>query len=816
MKNILIFICALQITNTLANAATEKYTAKYEPKWESLDKRPLPEWYDQAKIGIFLHWGVYAVPGFGSEWFWMKWKGTKLPSHIDFMKKNYPPNFTYQDFAKDFKAEFYDPDQWAKLFKASGAKYVVLTSKHHEGYTLWPSTYSYSWNAMDVGPQRDLLGDLTEAVRNHSLRMGFYYSLYEWFNPRYLADKRLIFTRKDYIENKMMPELKELVNRYEPDIVWSDGDAEAMDSYWKGPEFLAWLYNESPVKDKVVVNDRWGLGTHCKHGGYFTCNDRYNPGVLQPHKWENAMTVDKYSWGHRRYINSKDVLTSSELIKTMVETVSCGGNILINVGPTKEGTIIPIFQEKLLDLGRWLSVNGEAIYSSTPWSVQNDSIAKVWYTAKPATVYAISLEWPSNSRLLLGSTAKLFTSPNTTVDLLVMVSGLIAGFLYLPLCYCLYTATWESLDTRPLPPWYDRAKVGIFLHWGIYSVPAFGTEWFWKNLKENKTNYVNYMKENYRPGFTYQEFAPEFTAKFFNPKDWATLFQEAGANYVVLTTKHHEGFTLWPSSYSYSWNSVDLGAHRDLVDELTTAVRAAGLRMGFYYSLLEWYNPLYMRDKANNFQSTVFSDNKVGPELQELVEKYQPDIIWSDGEWEANDTYWKSQEFLAWLYNESPVKDEVVVNDRWGQKFCASMAIFILAMIGNILLNVGPTKEGMIIPIYQERLRGLGKWLKLNGEAIYNSVPWKVQNDTLHKTWYTARDKAVYALCLNWPRAKTYELGSVADLFVSNSTTVELLGYGEVDWNIYYNLVEVTFPDRSEVLGDWVWVLKITNYPEGA
>ncbi|KAI4469381.1 alpha-l-fucosidase [Holotrichia oblita] len=776
MKNILIFICALQITNTLANAATEKYTAKYEPKWESLDKRPLPEWYDQAKIGIFLHWGVYAVPGFGSEWFWMKWKGTKLPSHIDFMKKNYPPNFTYQDFANDFKAEFYDPDQWAKLFKASGAKYVVLTSKHHEGYTLWPSTYSYSWNAMDVGPQRDLLGDLTEAVRNHSLRMGFYYSLYEWFNPRYLADKRLIFTRKDYIENKMMPELKELVNRYEPDIVWSDGDAEAMDSYWKGPEFLAWLYNESPVKDKVVVNDRWGLGTHCKHGGYFTCNDRYNP-----------------------------------------------GNILINVGPTKEGTIIPIFQEKLLDLGRWLSVNGEAIYSSTPWSVQNDSIAKVWYTAKPATVYAISLEWPSNSRLLLGSTAKLFTSPNTTVDLL-----------------------------------------------------------------ENKTNYVNYMKENYRPGFTYQEFAPEFTAKFFNPKDWATLFQEAGANYVVLTTKHHEGFTLWPSSYSYSWNSVDLGAHRDLVDELTTAVRAAGLRMGFYYSLLEWYNPLYMRDKANNFQSTVFSDNKVGPELQELVEKYQPDIIWSDGEWEANDTYWKSQEFLAWLYNESPVKDEVVVNDRWGAKILCKHGDFytchdrynpgvlqphkwenamtidtrswgyrananveeflstyklIVTLVetvscggtnaerfyitcnpnnydhvitGNILLNVGPTKEGMIIPIYQERLRGLGKWLKLNGEAIYNSVPWKVQNDTLHKTWYTAGDKAVYALCLNWPRAKTYELGSVADLFVSNSTTVELLGYGEVEWNIYYNLVEVTFPDRSEVLGDWVWVLKITNYPEGA
>ncbi|KAK9720239.1 Alpha-L-fucosidase C-terminal domain [Popillia japonica] len=412
MKNILIFICVFQTTYPLINGV------EYEPTWDSLDNRPLPEWYDKAKVGIFLHWGVYAVPGFGSEWFWMKWKGTKLPSHVEFMKKNYPPNFTYQDFAKEFKAEFYDPEKWAELFKASGAKYVVLTSKHHEGYTLWPSTYSYSWNSMDVGPQRDLLGELTDAVRNQSLRMGFYYSLYEWFNPRYLADKRWIFTKKDYIDNKMMPELKELVNRYEPDVVWSDGDAEALDSYWKGREFLAWLYNESPVKDKVVVNDRWGLGTHCKHGGYYTCNDRYNPGVLQPHKWENAMTIDKYSWGHRRYINYKDVLTSFELIKTMVETVSCGGNILINVGPTKEGTIIPIFQERLLDLGKWLDINGEAIYESTPWSVQNDTIAKVWYTAKPGTVYAISLEWPNNSRLLLGSTAKLFRSSNTTVEML--------------------------------------------------------------------------------------------------------------------------------------------------------------------------------------------------------------------------------------------------------------------------------------------------------------------------------------------------------------------------------------------------------------
>lgn len=131
---------------------------------------------------------------------------------------------------------------------------------------------------MDVGPQRDILGDLTKAVRNENLRMGFYHSLYEWFNPRYLSDKRANFSTRDFVDNKMLPELIELINLYEPDVIWSDGDWEAEDVYWKATEFLAWLYNESPVKDKVVVNDRWGRGIPCKHGDFYTCSDRYNPG----------------------------------------------------------------------------------------------------------------------------------------------------------------------------------------------------------------------------------------------------------------------------------------------------------------------------------------------------------------------------------------------------------------------------------------------------------------------------------------------------------------------------------------------------------
>jgi alpha-L-fucosidase len=167
------------------------------------------------------------------------------------------------------------------------------------------------------------------------------------------------------------------------------------DTYWNSTEFLAWLYNESPVKDTVVTNDRWGNnGCACHHGGYYTCDDRYNPGKLQNHKWENCFTIDKTSWGYRRNAVYADFMTIEEIISTAVETISCGGNALINVGPTKEGTIAPIFEERLRQLGQWLSVNGDAIYSTVPWAHQNDTTnPDVWYTSKGDSVYAILLKW---------------------------------------------------------------------------------------------------------------------------------------------------------------------------------------------------------------------------------------------------------------------------------------------------------------------------------------------------------------------------------------------------------------------------------------
>ncbi|XP_061698938.1 plasma alpha-L-fucosidase isoform X2 [Syngnathoides biaculeatus] len=322
--------------------STRLTEAKYEPNWESIDSRPLPDWYDQAKFGIFIHWGVFSVPSFGSEWFWWYWRGQKLQPYVDFMRRNYPPDFKYQDFAPRFTAEFFDAKEWTDIFAASGAKYIVLTTKHHEGFTLWGSETSWNWNAVDVGPKRDLVAEVASALRARGdLRLGLYHSLFEWFHPLFLEDAANRFATDRFAVGKSLPELYELVRTYKPDVLWSDGDGNAPDKYWNSTGFLAWLYNDSPVRDTVVTNDRWGSGSMCRHGGYYTCADRYQPGHLLPHKWENCMTIDRKSWGYRRDAPLADYLTIEELVAVNIPPsvrfqADAGGDRVVRRQPADE------------------------------------------------------------------------------------------------------------------------------------------------------------------------------------------------------------------------------------------------------------------------------------------------------------------------------------------------------------------------------------------------------------------------------------------------------------------------------------------------
>lgn len=377
----------------------------YEANWESLNKRATPQWYDDAKFGIFIHWGVYSVPAFAdphsqigetyAEWYWNHMQNKNGPTWA-FHLKHYGADFHYQDFVGQFKAELYDPDQWAELFQRSGARYVVLTSKHHEGFCLWPCPASWNWNSVDVGPHRDLAGDLSKAVAAHGLKMGFYYSLYEWYDPLYLHDG------DRYVTDHMIPQMKDLVERYHPWLLWTDGEWEKPSSFWRSTEFLAWLFNESSVRDEIAVNDRWGKETRETDGGFYTSEyagfTKTGVSLGAAHKWEECQGMGK-SFGYNRIEGVDDYKSAAELIHLLVNTVAKGGNLLLDIGPTADGRIPVIMQQRLAEMGTWLKVNGEAIYGSHSW--RESSEGNVRYTAKDGAVYAIAESWPG-SDLTLG------------------------------------------------------------------------------------------------------------------------------------------------------------------------------------------------------------------------------------------------------------------------------------------------------------------------------------------------------------------------------------------------------------------------------
>ena len=417
---------------TPAAATAKTYTAN----WDSLDQRPTPEWFRDAKFGVFIHWGVYSVPAWGmpheyAEWYWQRLKDpdSKWDEWRAFHAKNYGTNFNYMDFAPRFTAELFDAKQWADLFVRAGVQYVVPTSKHHEGFALWPSAeasrdWGRPWNAVEIGPKRDLLGELAEATRARGLKFGFYYSLYEWFNPLWLTN------REQFVTEHLMPQFKDVVTRYRPAIIFSDGEWELPSKAWHSEELLAWLFNESPCKDYVVVNDRWGSDCRHKHGGYWTTE--YAAGMQDDsHAWEESRGM-AYSYGLNRAERCDDYKTSREFILVLVDLVSRGGNLLLDIGPAADGTIPPLMEQRLTDIGAWLKVNGEAIYGtrcagrSCQWTpglrpkqeygefmVKYDlmhqvgqtptnglAVKQVFFTKKPDALYAITPGWPGRKLVL--------------------------------------------------------------------------------------------------------------------------------------------------------------------------------------------------------------------------------------------------------------------------------------------------------------------------------------------------------------------------------------------------------------------------------
>lgn len=362
---------------------------KYKDTWDSLQQYRAPLWYEKAKFGIFIHWGIYSVPAFGSEWYSrnMYIQGSKeYEHHLKTYGKH--KDFGYKDFIPMFKAENFDAGEWVKLFKDAGAQYVIPVAEHHDGFQMYDSDLSV-WNSMKMGPKRDVLGEITKECINAKLINGASsHRVEHWFFMGHgkdfdsdikeplkrgdfywpampEADHHDLFSKPapsdEYLEDWLC-RCCEIVDKYRPKIIYFDWwiQHSAVKPYLK--KFAAYYYNRAEEwGEEVVINykhDAFAFGTAVVD------IERGQFADAKPYIWQTDTAAAKNSWC---YTENNHYKTSAQIIRDLVDIVSKNGRLLLNIGPKADGTIPDEDRKILLDIGQWLRVNGEAIYGAKLW-----------------------------------------------------------------------------------------------------------------------------------------------------------------------------------------------------------------------------------------------------------------------------------------------------------------------------------------------------------------------------------------------------------------------------------------------------------------
>jgi len=390
---------------------------KYTPEKASLKQHEVPDWFHNAKFGIFVHWGLYSVPAFAitginlvdsmkrgpeehfknnpyAEWYLnsLRIKGSPTQKFHD---QTYGANFSYDEFIPIFNKEIekWNPDEMADLFKKAGAKYVVLVTKHHDGFLLWSSDYKNP-NKEKYHASRNIVSELTNAVKKRGLKMGFYYSgALDWsFNPNPIIDgKSFISNGPDSIQytNYANNHWYELIDKFEPIILWNDiGYPPNTNVY----EIFSYFYNKFP---KGVINDRWKQSHKSefkhptvRHWDFITPEYEKMPKITN-YKWESTRGIGN-SYGYNKMETENEHLAPKELIYLLIDVVSKNGNLLLNVGPKMDGSIPELQKKAIIGIGKWLEVNGEAIFETRPWlKAEGETLEKIpiKFTQKDNTLY---------------------------------------------------------------------------------------------------------------------------------------------------------------------------------------------------------------------------------------------------------------------------------------------------------------------------------------------------------------------------------------------------------------------------------------------
>ncbi|MCD6355086.1 MAG: alpha-L-fucosidase [Prolixibacteraceae bacterium] len=442
--------------------ATEKEKAepKYQKTWESLAKHnEEPEWFQDAKLGIYFHWGIYSVPAFGNEWYPrnMHFKGSREYNH-HLEKYGTPAEFGYDKFADMFKAENFNADRWADLFEKAGARFAGPVAEHHDGFSMWASKIT-PWNTMNKGPHRDITGELEKAIKGHGLKFittfhhaknlqrykgkekeeienhknnpqqafrNSHYPLFKGMPPTW-DDPELNYLygnipEKKWLEEVWFGKLKEVIDSYHPDIIWFDSWLDQIPENYR-QKFCAYYLNEADKwgKDVVIVRKQNDLPLSVSVDDL----EKSRKNRLEKKAWMTDETVSTGSWC---YTENLKIKPATDILHVLIDIVSKNGVLLLNISPKADGTIPDDQQNVLLTMGKWLEKYGEAIYATRPWYTFGEGPTKepegnfknhqkflkikysandVRYTTKGNMVYAILLGWPGdNIDVLLQSFSK--------------------------------------------------------------------------------------------------------------------------------------------------------------------------------------------------------------------------------------------------------------------------------------------------------------------------------------------------------------------------------------------------------------------------
>jgi len=404
---------------------------KYQTTLESLDDHPLPEWYDDAKLGMFIDWGLNSIAGWAPQIGegaiypdWYLWKMYHSPRTRIYHRKTWGKEFEGDDFIPLFTASDYNPKNIVQLAIESGMRYIIPFCKMHDGFCLWGSTYT-NHNSVKLGPKRDLIRPLVDASHEADLKFGFYFSIDEWVYPMIGPNKESLIRIwkqnfvgyddiellpydkkyekritgkipvKDFFSDYIVPQAKEFIENYDPDLLWLDGEWGLPAIKRNSPELVAFYYNQAEGRKEVVVNDRLGVDTRAKNGDYFT-SEFHDGNMSLTHKWEECRSLSQ-NYGYYKDEKEEDILNDKQLIHMLVDIVSQGGNLLLMVNLTDLGGIPPMYTKRLKALGKWLEINGEAIYATRMWkNWKEDENLRFTMSKDGKYIYIICLEWEEN------------------------------------------------------------------------------------------------------------------------------------------------------------------------------------------------------------------------------------------------------------------------------------------------------------------------------------------------------------------------------------------------------------------------------------